>query len=476
MKKLFALFESHAAARFPHARRSPEQSAQEKLDVIKEAKEKIPVYISQCISKEKRSGIDIAMELLNRQEIMSSDWLVGYAFQDLLHKHKVPVTLKSTKHEKPSLSIVVALWGPDDLLEEILAGLPADEVNYRGSNGLTMLHHLCSRRYESWCPPSFPNPSLTNIVCLADKMISAGIDSAAKKMAINHIIRDFGDLELNTRRPETEQLLAILGDRQWKGLSEALALKDDGNKWFAKGNNEAAVRQYGCAMVALLREREFGALDSEGSKLMAVLLSNSSQCYLNIRDNTAAAHASSASLLLDPSNTKSLLRRATAFERLRELPAATADCEAALSREPGNPNAKAMMQRLLDAAAAGGEFPSDESSEEDDSGDEALDEWLASGCTAGGGRARACDIVAGLGPGERVDVLYGLMDNTQGRETYVYAVVRTRDARLLCGDTVFQPRDCSYEVCGRVIIDSCSSSRCARGGQCLSAHLLCIQL
>ncbi len=423
------------------------------MDAIEEAKEKLPEYISQCRIKEKRSGVDIALALLNRQDIMASDWLVGYAFQILLHQDKIPVTLKSTKHEKPSLAIAVALWGPDDLLEEIVAMLPADEVNYRGSNGLTMLHHLCSRRYESWYLPSIPNPSLTNIVRLADKMVSAGIDSAAKKMAIDHISRDFRDLRLNCRRPETEQLLAALGDNQCNGFSEALSLKDDGNKLFAKGNNEAAVRQYGCAMVALLRETGFRALDSERSNLMAVLLSNSAQCYLNLRDNNAATHAASASLLIVPASVKALLRRAMALERLRELSAAKADCEAALAREPGNPTAKTMMQRLLAAAAAGGGAPSEESSDNDDDTDaEALKEWLAKKVVErrGGGEscglASAREVMAGLGPGERVDVVYGRTDSMPGRKTYGYAVVRTRDARLLCGDTVFEPRNCSYEV------------------------------
>jgi tetratricopeptide (TPR) repeat protein len=68
-----------------------------------------------------------------------------------------------------------------------------------------------------------------------------------------------------------------------------------------------------------------------------VLHSNSAECYLKLRNYLQAEAEASSALTLNPSHTKSLLRRARALKMLGRFKHALADLDAAIAIDSSNP-------------------------------------------------------------------------------------------------------------------------------------------
>jgi tetratricopeptide (TPR) repeat protein len=107
--------------------------------------------------------------------------------------------------------------------------------------------------------------------------------------------------------------------------SEVDRLKDAGNLEFSSGNYEKALEKYSAC------------LDLEVPKdVQIVLLSNSAECWLRLREFQKALESASAALLVDEKHVKSLLRSAKAKKGLNMFKSAKVDLQFALSVDEKN--------------------------------------------------------------------------------------------------------------------------------------------
>ena len=108
--------------------------------------------------------------------------------------------------------------------------------------------------------------------------------------------------------------------------------KEKGNKVFAAGDYVLAQQHYTHALTRLAEEPDA----ADHAVLHASLLSNRAACHLKLGDATSTLTDCNLSLQLDPSNLKSLLRRASAYEMRERYQSALDDYRAVLLAHPGN--------------------------------------------------------------------------------------------------------------------------------------------
>jgi len=103
--------------------------------------------------------------------IIATPHTKGYALQVLMNEFGVKITLKARNSEgSGSALLIVAMWGPDDFLEQLLDTLPVEELNYRRPNdklARSALHFIADRTLaDFWYPPFLSRQSK-----LADKFL-----------------------------------------------------------------------------------------------------------------------------------------------------------------------------------------------------------------------------------------------------------------------------------------------------------------
>ncbi|CAE8662959.1 unnamed protein product, partial [Polarella glacialis] len=119
-----------------------------------------------------------------------------------------------------------------------------------------------------------------------------------------------------------------------------LERKEAGNQFFKEGNWQLASAEYTFGL-------EEGGEDFPGDQ-RGLLLSNRSQCWLNLSEYQKALEDADACLKLLPEHSKSLFRRASAQEKLGRKNEALKDFARVARAEPGNHNAIEAAKRLRD--------------------------------------------------------------------------------------------------------------------------------
>jgi len=117
--------------------------------------------------------------------------------------------------------------------------------------------------------------------------------------------------------------------------------KEEGNRFFKEGKWKQAIEEY-------TKGLEAGGGKELPGDVRGVLLSNRSQCKLNLNEWEAALEDADAGLQLLPQFTKLLLRRATANEKLDKKSEALVDYAKVAKAEPGNKAAIDAARRLRD--------------------------------------------------------------------------------------------------------------------------------
>jgi tetratricopeptide (TPR) repeat protein len=125
----------------------------------------------------------------------------------------------------------------------------------------------------------------------------------------------------------------------------ALEYKEEGNKFFKEGQWEKAIAQY---TKGLGLETEDPKQEKLPADVRGLLLSNRSQCRLNVKEWQAALDDADECLKLIPSHTKSMFRRATAYENLGKKNEAFADYMRVAKAEPKNTVAVEKARTLRD--------------------------------------------------------------------------------------------------------------------------------
>jgi len=115
--------------------------------------------------------------------------------------------------------------------------------------------------------------------------------------------------------------------------------KEEGNRFFREGQWKKAIEQY-------TKGLQGGGEEELPADVRGLLLSNRSQCRLNLHEWQAAFEDADACLRLLPSHTKSLFRRATAYEHLGKKAEAVADFVKVAKAEPQNKPAVEAARRL----------------------------------------------------------------------------------------------------------------------------------
>lgn len=115
--------------------------------------------------------------------------------------------------------------------------------------------------------------------------------------------------------------------------------KSEGNQLFKAGRYSEAIERY------------TAALNHQGDQVVSdefrmIVLSNRSQCKLNLEQWQAASDDADVALTIDSFHVKSLLRRGSAYEKLGRVSEALKDFAAASEEEPQNKIARTAVHRL----------------------------------------------------------------------------------------------------------------------------------
>lgn len=112
--------------------------------------------------------------------------------------------------------------------------------------------------------------------------------------------------------------------------------KEQGNEAFKRGDYASAREQYSQAL----------SLHELNDELFVTLLSNRAACLLKLSDFSGAVKDCSDALAISPIHTKSLFRRATAYESLGDYKNSSTDLSALLHFEPKNAPGIALMRKI----------------------------------------------------------------------------------------------------------------------------------
>lgn len=119
----------------------------------------------------------------------------------------------------------------------------------------------------------------------------------------------------------------------------AAEYKSQGNDAFKVSNFAEAKHFYSLAL----------SLHKAKDELCATLLCNRAACYLKLLEYDAAITDCTDALVISPTTTKALFRRASAYERIGDNKSAAKDLTSLLHLEPKNAEAVAMMRRVKEA-------------------------------------------------------------------------------------------------------------------------------
>jgi len=136
-------------------------------------------------------------------------------------------------------------------------------------------------------------------------------------------------MELDSKSDTYKELYTKARKEARKGMSEAETLKKEANEMFARGDQEGAIKKYTEAL-------EVCGDEGKEKQLKVDILSNRAACYRQLYNPIAVVDDCTAALKIDPMHTKSLIRRAQAFENLEKYADALKDYDQANLLAPGN--------------------------------------------------------------------------------------------------------------------------------------------
>ncbi|CAF0902489.1 unnamed protein product, partial [Didymodactylos carnosus] len=121
-------------------------------------------------------------------------------------------------------------------------------------------------------------------------------------------------------------------------------LREQGNQAFKEGNYMKAIDRYTEAI------NIFDSANKENKDNIAKCYSNRSQCYINIAQYEDAVDDATKALEYTPADTKSLYRRANAFERMGKLNEAISDAQRLISinRNQNNKQTNDLLRKLTE--------------------------------------------------------------------------------------------------------------------------------
>ncbi|KAK3267412.1 hypothetical protein CYMTET_24026 [Cymbomonas tetramitiformis] len=119
-------------------------------------------------------------------------------------------------------------------------------------------------------------------------------------------------------------------------ISEAEALKAEGNAYFGTGELESAVEKYTCALAAA----------PEDASQRSVYYANRAACYLQQEQYQDVVTDCTASLKINETYVKALKRRAQAHEHLDELERALEDYRKIAEQQAGDKEVQQNIRRL----------------------------------------------------------------------------------------------------------------------------------
>jgi stress-induced-phosphoprotein 1 len=125
-------------------------------------------------------------------------------------------------------------------------------------------------------------------------------------------------------------------------MSPAQVAKEEGNENFKVGKIDIAVQCYTRAL-QLCTEKD--------QQDKAAIHSNRALCYAQLYNHPEVVSDCTACLLIQPNNTKALLRRALAYEALEKMEKALEDLKAAVAIEPNIPLALQAQHRITASLA-----------------------------------------------------------------------------------------------------------------------------
>jgi len=140
---------------------------------------------------------------------------------------------------------------------------------------------------------------------------------------------DPSNADLKQRLKEAEEILAKQKPKvnpDGSPMSPAQIAKEEGNELFRLGQIDKAIEFYNRAL-SLCTEKD--------TQDKAVIHCNRAACYTQLYNHEQVVSDCSACLILQPQNTKALLRRALAYEALEKMEKALDDLRALLLIEPG---------------------------------------------------------------------------------------------------------------------------------------------
>lgn len=127
-------------------------------------------------------------------------------------------------------------------------------------------------------------------------------------------------------------------------------LREQGNFAFKNGEFQTAIDRYTDALTALNELQ----LDEQTKNDLTKCYSNRSQCYINLEQYHDAIDDATRALEFTPADSKSLFRRANAFERIGKLNEAISDAQRLMSitskNGPSDEQTNVLLRKLRENA------------------------------------------------------------------------------------------------------------------------------